>query len=292
MTNLRSIKLGLTSCTLVFAAFVAGCATAETSVSNSAGNTGATEQPANSDAVNVDELVPATMVAQVQALSDEIRTLRDQVEILEIELDDTRQRQKDLYNDLDARLRKFERTAPAQVTPASDDATEPTPEASSVDSESPESVETPSDTEVVEAIEEQPAAEPVDPEVVREVYDNAFRTLKQGKYEDAIIEFTALIQNYPQSELVDDALYWIAEANHVIKRFDIALLGFEQVIRDYPDSRRAAESMLKLGYLFYDRQDFEQAQNYLLEVIDRYPASRSAFSAQRRLDKMERDGNL
>ena len=290
------------SCSLLLAALVTGCAPVEPTVGSSLEDSKATKV-AQSDAtgdVNVEALVPATMVAQVQMLSEEIRSLRDQVEILESELDTTKQRQKDLYDDLDNRLRRLERSAPTNSGVSTSGTGETAPSESTAPDTSDASMteegaapaevegsESAVDTSVPETVEVE-----VDPEVIRAVYDSAFRTLRQGKYEDAIIEFNALVQNYPQSDLVDDAFYWIAEANYVTKKYDVALTGFEQVIRDYPDNRRAAEAMLKIGYIYYDQQDFEQAQNYLEEVIERYPASRSAFSANRRLNKMKRDGNL
>ena len=290
------------SCSLLLAALVTGCGPVEPTVGSTLEDSQATTV-AQSDAtgdVNVEALAPATMVAQVQMLSEEIRSLRDQVEILESELDTTRQRQKDLYDDLDNRLRRLERSAPAnsgvstggtgETTPPDSTASDTSDASMTEEGVAPAEVEggeSAVETAVPEAVEVE-----VDPEVIRAVYDSAFRTLRQGKYEDAIIEFNALVQNYPQSDLVDDAFYWIAEANYVTKKYDVALTGFEQVIRDYPDNRRAAEAMLKIGYIYYDQQDFEQAQNYLEEVIERYPASRSAFSANRRLNKMKRDGNL
>ncbi len=287
-------SFGLIPCALL-AVIVAGCATAETTSnsttqvpeSDAAGGTN------ESEIVQVEDLVPQTMVAQVQALSDEVRSLRDQVEILENELDATKQRQVDLYNDLDTRLRNMERGESSSTESGAGAVGEIAPaDGMTPDSESAESVGPAGEGTELTVEVSLPEPEVVDPEVVREVYDNAFRTLRQGKYEDSILEFNALVQNYPQSDLVDDALYWIAEANYVTKKYDIALMGFEQIIRDYPDNRRAAEAMLKIGYIYYDQQDFEQAENYLQEVMERYPASRSAFSANRRLNKMRRDGNL
>ncbi len=250
------------------------------------------EAVAQEDIVTPDiEVVPPAIVTQIQALSEEVRALRNQVEVLATELSGTRQRQKDLYDDLDARLRKVERmiSEGSRISP-------------NVEGVLPESVSAPTDqtnenvAEIddgasvqVVPIEPVPAA---DPAVVRAEYDNAFRTLRQGKYEDAIIAFGALVENYPDSELVDDALYWIAEAHYVTQEFTVALQGFEQIIADYPDNRRAAEAMLKIGYIYYDQQNFEQAKNYLTEVMERYPASRSAFSAQRRLAKMQQEGHL
>ena len=235
-------------------------------------------------------------VAQAMELSEEIRALRDRVETLEFELEKSRSRQKDLYDDLDGRLRQFER----DVSISENDQI-PTDESSvgveQLEGESEEQPDLPPDA--TDAVTEETAGEQaaqdqpqVDPTVVRDAYDSAFRTLREGKYEDAIVEFENLIANYPSSELVDDAWYWIAEANYVTQNFDLALPGFERVIRDYPDNQRASEAMLKIGYIYYDLKEYSQAQDYLLEVIDRYPASRSAFSARRRLDKMARDGNL
>lgn len=232
-------------------------------------------------------------VAQATELSEEIRALRDRVENLEFELEKSRSRQVDLYDDLDGRLRKFERDAlPSDDSQAEDETMQDTG-ADEAQGEQEDSAEQPQDpmpdAEGTEGSEELPQA---DPTVVRDAYDSAFRTLRKGKYEDAIIEFENLITNYPASDLVDDAWYWIAEANYVTQNYDLALPGFERVIRDYPDNQRASEAMLKIGYIHYEIGDYALAQDYLLEVIDRYPASRSAFSARRRLDKMARDGNL
>ena len=288
MAENSSIQSRIATWSLLAVVFVAGCVAPVESPQSSL--TSPTELSTSGEsAVEVGEVVSQTMVAQVQALSDEIRTLRDQVDVLENELDETRQRQKDLYDDLDARLRKLE---PSMATgTGSDDGTSVSDEGTAIDSETAEPSEEVSGEIPVEIPTEADEAV-VDPTVVREIYDDAFRTLRQGKYEDSIIKFKALIQNHPESELVDDSLYWIAEANYVTKNFDVALPVFEQIIRDYSENRRAPEAMLKIGYIYYDQQNYEQAQSYLLEVIDRFPASRSAFSARRRLDKMERDGNL
>ena len=288
MAENSSIQSRIATWSLLAVVFVAGCVAPVESPQSS--STSPTESSTSGEsAVEVGEVVSQTMVAQVQALSDEIRTLRDQVDVLENELDETRQRQKDLYDDLDARLRKIE--PPMATGTGSDDGTSVSDEGTAIDSETAEPSEEVSGEIPVEIPTEADEAV-VDPTVVREIYDDAFRTLRQGKYEDSIIKFKALIQNHPESELVDDSLYWIAEANYVTKNFDVALPVFEQIIRDYSENRRAPEAMLKIGYIYYDQQNYEQAQNYLLEVIDRFPASRSAFSARRRLDKMERDGNL
>ena len=259
-----------------------GCAPVETSSSDV---TATVETVTISDA-GVALAPSALMLAQVQEMSDEIGTLRDRVEILEFELDKSKQRQNQLYDDLDQRLRKFERRDNSL------DSTPSLPQSGSGTQPVSDAEDSPDATDGVEPVTVELPASDVNPQIVREVYDNAFRALRQGKYEDSIIEFQMLIDTYPNSELVDDALYWIAEANYVTQKYDSALPVFERVIREFPENQRAAEAMLKIGYIYYDQQNYEEAKNYLMEVIDRFPASRSAFSARRRLDKMGRDGVL
>ena len=269
--------------------FAAGCSTAENTQTN------ISEKPVI-EVVQLDSAVDeqkgesVLMLAQVNQLTDEVRTLRDRVEVLEFELERARQRQIELYEDLDRRVREFERRA--QPVPDTQPATETTTE---TQPGSTEEVVTEPEQADTQPAQEQPATEPaviVDPQVVQEAYESAFRTIRKGRYEDAILEFNALIESYPSSDLVDDSLYWIAEANYAMQKFDEALPAYERVIRDYPNIRRAPEALLKIGYIYYQKADYAESQLYLLDVIDKYPASRSALSARRRLDKMERDGVL
>lgn len=269
---------------IVLTVFSTGCTT-------STGGTVVTASTVASNAAS--DAPPSTaLLNEVELLKEENRNLIDRIELIEYEIKRIQSRQIQLYEDLDLRLRELERnrTSPQPATTVSDGHSEESSDLSV--SEEPEvAPEEPVETPVEQESSVQPQIE-YDPQEVRDAYDGAFRSLREGRYEDAIVEFQALIDTYPGSELVDDALYWIGEANYVTQNFEEALPVFERVLKEFPTAQRAAESMLKMGYIFYDLEDYVEAQNYLMEVINRYPASRSAFSARRRLDKMERDGLL
>ena len=237
---------------------------------------------------------PQTL-AQIQELNQEIGDLRSRIEVLEFELDKARDRQQQLYDDLDIRLRKVERlqtqtptpTQTPQVSPEPSEqpaSTEPEPE-TATESELPESTAT-------DDVTVQPVIVEEDPILARETYDDAFRTLKDGQFEDAQAKFQTFINSFPNNDLVGDAWYWIAEANYIIKKLEQAIETYKFVASEFPEHRRTPDSLLKIGYIYYDLENFEEAQLYLTEVVDKYPASRSAFSARRRLDKMKRDGNI
>lgn len=227
----------------------------------------------------------------VNQLMDEVQYLRGKVEILEHEMSKARERERQRYDDMDRRVRIIERqfgagAAAVESPPADDDSITISIEPVAPDTQDAAAEDGAAPEELIEPLV------PVDPEVVRGIYDAAFRSLRQGKYDDSIVQFEVLVTDYPGSELVDDALYWIAEANYVTQRHDEALQAFLRVVEAFPNSQRAPEAMLKIGYIHYDKEDFETARGYLNEVIDKFPASRSAFSARRRLSKMDRDGQF
>ena len=220
---------------------------------------------------------------QIDRLTTEVRVLTNQVEILQFELTRVQNRQKQVFDDIDYRLRELERGR--TVSPVTSSSTPvATPATSSAEIPGNEA------DDVVEVSADQPQVAALDPTVVKALYDEGFNALRGGKYEDAISKFQELVSTYPSSELVDDSIYWIAEANYVTQEYDQALSAFQRVVTEYPSSQRAPEAMLKTGYIHYTRENFEVAKEVLAEVVDRYPASRSAFSARRRLNKMERDG--
>ncbi len=263
-----------------------------------------TVPPAQSDTVPT-ESEPAQVQDSTVALdlvtdtTNELKQLRERVELLEFELNRTQKRMTQLYDDIDIRLRKLERHSDSQ--PSTSEPTTETSEGSApieaeASDDSSTQQQTTEDSSAEQPISDDESVGEIQIEIVsegdREVYDKAFRSLRDGEYEDAIAEFGRLVEQFPNSQLLDDSWYWIAEANYVTQNYEAALPVFERVVEEYPDSQRASDSMLKIGYVYYEMADFEKAGKYLNQVIELYPASRSAFSARRRLDKMTRDGVL
>lgn len=288
------IKTAKKTFTLItVAVLVSGCEPVETSSTVAATDVTVSDAPANQTA----DSASAQIVAQVQQLNQEVGGLRERVYILEFELEKARERQKQLYDDLDLRLRKFERL---QSRPANE--TQQTDAVSSTEPESEEPATSPeTSTEIQEEseapqpsidIDPQPPLTDADLHAMRDAYDAAFRTLKAGDFEDAITKFKAFIESYPSSDLVDDAWFWIAESSYITKEFEDAIKIYHYIAREFPDYQRAHEALLKIGYIYYAVGNYEEAQLYLNEVLNRFPASRSAFSAQRRLNKMKLDGNI
>ena len=68
------------------------------------------------------------------------------------------------------------------------------------------------------------------------LFTNSLKFAQDEFFFDAINDFNKLVEDYPDSELVDDALYNIGLCYFSIQQFERAIILFERVITDYPDA--------------------------------------------------------
>jgi tol-pal system protein YbgF len=123
-----------------------------------------------------------------------------------------------------------------------------------------------------------------------DAYQAAFEFLKQGQYSKAGDGFTDFLADYPDSDLRDNAQYWLAESRYVNKDFAMALAQFQNVINQYPASRKIPDAWLKIGYCQYELEQWPTARTALTTVTSQYPDSTAAKLAAERLALMEREG--
>ena len=267
--------------------------------------------------------------ALMEDLHREISSLRDQLDIQTFELEKLRRRQRELYDDLDARLRQEERitasmptpgeggsapsslvpTKPTQATEISQSTREPSSgvsetEATGSSSNASDAVtntgESSVDTIVVGSAIPTTATsgQTLNSATVsnavsvseEETYDAAFDLLKQSLYADAAVAFTQFIQRFPNSELTDDAWYWMGEARFVTREFSQSLGAFQNVINNFMDSPRIPASYLKVGYIQYEYGAYIKARETLNFVLSSFPNHRVVVNAKARLEKMAREG--
>ncbi len=202
------------------------------------------------------------LLTEIQGLRTELQQLRNQVEINQRGLEAQQSRQRELYDDLDVRLRAQERKA-ATRQPAG----APPPPATSLDAA---------------------AAELADPAVIQDEYDKAFELLRGSQYAAAIKAFRTFLVNHPRSPLAANAHYWVAESHYVTQDFAQARKEFESFVVSYPQSEKVPDAMLKIGYSHFELGDAEKGRSVLSSIITKYPDSRVAKSAESRLQKAAR----
>ncbi|MCP4335564.1 MAG: tol-pal system protein YbgF [Gammaproteobacteria bacterium] len=239
----------------------------------------------------VDNRAMLEMIQQVDQISEDINLLRGEIEVQGNDINDIKKRQRELYKDIDRRLRDMESRTVSQApaVPASTSQmnapAQPAVEPSSSATETPSLVPATG----ISAAASAPAAAPQAGE--KEAYQAAFDTLKEGRYKEAKVELKAFLDKYPNSSFAGNAQYWLGEAHYVTRNFEQGIVEFEKVINGYPGSNKVPDAMLKLGYTHYELKQFSQAKTVLQDLRTRYPDETAARLAAKRLDRIRKEGH-
>lgn len=242
------------------------------------------------------------LVLQVQQLQDEVRQLRGLVEEQAFELESIKRRQRDQYLDLDQRISELGDGQPArsdgarvEFSAAEPDASEPAPTVLPPPADVPEVREPIDNPSTVTGIGVPTVASRdrgANPQQEQAAYDQAFQALKELRYADAAGAFQDFIDNYPESDLADNANYWLGESYYVTRNYEIALDVFQRLVRDFPDSPKAGDGLLKIGFTHYELKQWDQARAALEQVQRQYPDSTLSRLAESRLRSMRLEGHF
>ena len=248
----------------------------------------------------IDNRAMLDMIQQVDVLADEMSQLNGLIEQQVFEIDEIKKRQRELYLDIDRRLRDIESRgvaqAPAQSieipqvesSAASESAAAATEQASTPEVETPSLSSSESTTASLSTGTTTSSATQSEE---RAAYQAAFDTLKEGRYKMAKTELKTFLDKYPNSSFSGNAQYWLGEAHYVTRNFEQGIVEFEKVLKQYPSSNKVPDAMLKLGYTYYELKQFEQAKATLTLLRERFDKSTAARLAGKRLDRIRKEGH-
>ncbi len=223
------------------------------------------------------------MLNRVSQLESENRQLRGQIEILTHDIKSLKQRQRELYIDIDARLRKLELKA-GITSPSSSDSSAVSPAPGTATSPAP----APGPASKPGKDTSSPGYTPPSPNE-RQAYQRAFSLLRRSRYRQAIRAFNSFLKKYPRGSYSDNARYWLSEAYYVTNRFKSAAASFRKLIKDFPRSPKVVSAKLKLGYSYYEMGQYSRARKILRGVVKAYPNTSSARLARKRLNRMRKE---
>lgn len=209
----------------------------------------------------------ADLFRDVEQIKGDLAKLRGQYEVLTYELEQAQKRQRDLYLDLDSRLRRLEGGPGTPGTtgapPALGDAAVPPAAGAGAPA--------------------QPVAGAADPAAEQKSYDAALGQFKSGNFGAAVGSFQAFIRAYPKSPLAPSAMYWAGNAQYAQREFRAAIATQRQLIATYPDSQKAPDALLNIASGQVELGDVPGARRTLEEVVAKYPTSEAATKARQRL---------
>jgi tol-pal system protein YbgF len=224
------------------------------------------------------------LMNQVDALNAEINKLRGQVEVLANNVENAQKRQRDMYLDLDTRMRRIEQQDTAATHRKSEEvivALEERVKKLEQTTATLAAIPAPVATTAVPAL--PPASAPGDPQRAYEAALNAYR---MADYQGAIAQFEAIVRNHPQHALAPNAQYWIGDAYFQLRDYRSSIDAQRRLITLYPDSAKVPDAMLNIGSSELGLGEAAAARRSWEELVARYPTSESAGKARDRLARL------
>ena len=118
------------------------------------------------------------------------------------------------------------------------------------------------------------------------VFRNAWADYTSGRWASAVQGFDDYISRFPDSDLADDAQFYIGQTYYADGQYRQATEAFEQVELSYADGDRVAEAVYKRGVALERLGEPEQARRAYELVVRGYPATNAAADlAQQALDR-------
>ena len=188
------------------------------------------------------------LATQVENLNNELARMRGQLEVLGNQAETADRRQKDLYLDIDTRLRKLEQ---AREGGAAD----------------------------------RPAAPPeaeASPAEMR-AYQGALDQFKLQNYPMAVSAMQGFLVTYPASKLAPNAQYWVGMAYSGQRDYKQAIAAQRKLLATWPESDKAPDAMLSIASAQETMGERKAAQKTLEELVAKYPKSPAAASAKQRI---------
>lgn len=133
------------------------------------------------------------------------------------------------------------------------------------------------------AAQPPPAAANISPS---EAYRMAYNDYLKGNYDLAIESFKLYRQQFPDSPLADNALYWIGECHFSQKKYLEAIDAFNEVIVAYPQGDKVAAALLKKGISFMELGKKDEALAAFKLLVSKYPLQDEAKIAQDKIREL------
>jgi len=120
-----------------------------------------------------------------------------------------------------------------------------------------------------------------------DLYKDSYETFQKGDLEGARRKFETFLKQYPNTELSDNAQFWIGETYYQKKDFEKAILEYEKAIAKYPEGDKIPAALFKQALAFLELGDKSSAKNLLKRVIERYPNSDQADMAKKKMESIK-----
>ncbi|MCJ7587994.1 MAG: tetratricopeptide repeat protein [Candidatus Aminicenantes bacterium] len=117
----------------------------------------------------------------------------------------------------------------------------------------------------------------------QEVYNTAYTDYLKGNFDLATEGFRIYREQFQESPLADNALYWIGECSFSQKKFEEAIGHLDEMILNYPQSDKIAAAYLKKGLSLMEMGRKEEAISVFKLLVGKFPLENETKVAQQKI---------
>lgn len=115
-------------------------------------------------------------------------------------------------------------------------------------------------------------------------YQAAVAMLRADEHAAAIAALRAFVAAYPASDYADNAQYWLGEAFYDQRDYDQALAEFRATIENYPEGNKVPDALLKIAFTNLAQGQVEPARATLTDLVRDFPTTEPGKLAAARLE--------
>lgn len=134
-----------------------------------------------------------------------------------------------------------------------------------------------------DSVKSDTTAVPADEEHSRQIYQSAYLDLSRGNYSLAWSGFKYYLDNFPSSDLADDAQFWLGEILFAQQDYTGAIEEFRKTIVNFSKSDRIPATLLKMGHCYANIGNSQASKQHYQILIDRFPNTEEARLARSKL---------
>ena len=120
-----------------------------------------------------------------------------------------------------------------------------------------------------------------------EAYEMAYHLFKSNENEAARKAFDQFLHRYPESALVDNALFWMGETYYRTADYESAVLKYQQVVKEYPKGSKGPDALLKMGYALEKMNEPGAAIGAMEKLLKIYPKAPQTSLATRKIEQLK-----
>jgi len=121
----------------------------------------------------------------------------------------------------------------------------------------------------------------------KDAYQTALGFFKQKAYAECADAFESFTQTYPDSPLMDNALFWNGACRYSDNHLGEAMSALSRLLKEHPDSRKIPDALLVMARAESDLKRPKEAKELLKRLIKDYPDAAVIPEAKTRLKALD-----